>query len=58
MCRVELVSVPDATTSVEQYLTNECERMVTQVKRKAETLTKTMRDEIDTALDEIKNTYA
>jgi len=50
--------VPDVTVSVEQYLTNECERMVTQVKRKAETLTKTMRDEIDTALDEIKNTYA
>ena len=55
ICRVEVLALPDNETSVEQYLTNECERMVTQVKRRAETLTSNLRSEIDTALEDIKN---
>ena len=56
VCRVDVISAPDASLSVEEYLTAECDRMVQRVRRKADALTDTVRGEIDSALEEIKNT--
>ena len=58
VCRVDVISAPDASLSVEEYLTAECDRMVQRVRRKADALTDTVRGEIDSALEEIKNTMA
>lgn len=56
VCHIEVVTLPDKTTSVEGYLTKECERMISQVQKRADTLTSNMRHEIDSALQEITST--